>query len=186
MTRPGPVSGLRRRELVLAGAAAAAVLARPPVALAATGGDDGAILLGLIGREESARFAAESAWAAIRYQTSGALSGFDVQEAEHAKALRTQLDALGRKWPPPPAAAAQLDAPARRVVEAAGVGGSTARLVATTLAAWIELEASLLRDYHAAVIRLGEPSILRTVATILASHAQHHALLRQEQLRDPS
>jgi hypothetical protein len=147
---------MRRRDLVLAGATAA--LARPAVAVA--GSDDGEILLRLLVREESAQFAAE--------RTPPPVAGVASHEADHAKALRTQLDALGRRRPPPPETAAQLDAPARRLLEAG------------TLDAWIELEASLLRDYEDAVIRIGEPSALRTAATILASHAQHHALVRRE------
>jgi hypothetical protein len=141
---------VRRRELVLA--AAAAALAKPAAAVAAAG--DAEIVERLIVAEQEAAFA---------YARSA--TGFARHEQEHADALRSQLSALGRAGPEPPRDPSELAAPARRVA----VGG--------TPRAEIELEGSLLAAYRRALVELSEPSILRTAATIAASHAQHHALL---------
>jgi len=142
------------------------VLARPAAAAAQDG--DPAIVGRLIAREESAAFA---------HRTAVPIAGLAAHEAAHAKALRTHLAALGRDGPPPPRDAAQLDGPAQRVVGASGP--------VATLDAAIAMEARLLDVYAAAMHALAEPSILRTAATILASHAQHHALLLREAGRDP-
>jgi hypothetical protein len=146
---------VRRRE-VLAGAAAV-MLARPGVAVAQR--TDEAILVRLVAREEAALEAYED------------VPGFSSDEAEHAAALRTQLDALGRKPAPK-----GLDAPARRLVEAQGDEREEAALA---------LERSLVDDYSAALLELEAPGILQTVATILASHAQHLAELRTRANIDP-
>jgi Ferritin-like domain len=146
---------VRRRELVLG--AAGAILVRPASAAAVDG--DPAIVARLMLREESAAYA-------YRHRP---FADFELHEADHARALRTHLSALGRSAPEPPRDASQLDRAARRVVEADAV-----------LDAQIELEGSLLAAYREALIAIAEPSILRTAATIAASHAQHEALLRRE------
>jgi Ferritin-like domain len=151
---------VRRRDLVLA--AAAAALARPGTAAAAAG--DLEIVERLIVAEQGAAFA---------YRLR---PGFALHEDKHARALRSQLSALGRAGPEPPQDPSELARPARRVVEA-GDGA--------VLDAQIELEASLLAAYREALVELVEPSILRTAATIAASHAQHHALLRRDAGLDP-
>jgi hypothetical protein len=135
---------VRRREVLLA--AAGVALARPAVAGAA----EGEVLDRLILREEAAALAYEQ-------------RGMDLSArhaAEHAKALRTHVAALGRAGPAPATAASRIDAP-------------------------LALERSLLVAYEDALGALAEPSILRTAATIAASHAQHLALLRREAGLDP-
>jgi ferritin-like protein len=154
---------VRRRELMLA--AAGAALVRPGVAAAAQG--EAEIVERLIVAEQQAAFA---------YQRRPAPAGFALHEEQHASALRSQLSALGRAGPEPPRDRSALDRPARRVVEA-GEGA--------LLRAQIQLEASLLAAYRQALVELVEPSILRTAATIAASHAQHDALLRREAGLDP-
>jgi hypothetical protein len=127
---------LSRREAVLAGAAA--LLARPAAARARRR-DDGDILVDLIAREERAALAGGE---------------FATQESEHAAALRTHLDALGRPLPEPIAEAGPRQAPAGR-------------------------EQDLIGAYRRALAELDEPSILRTAGTILASHAGHLVLARE-------
>ena len=158
---PAVPGGVRRREALVA--AAAALVAAPGVAAAAPRRDDGDILRALVVREESASVAT----AHVAARVPGAPRYIERHEAEHALALRTLVDALGRHQPAPTETVADLaPGPARRLAESA------------TLSAWIALEDSLIRDYRRALVDLREPSILRTAATILASHAQHRALLR--------
>lgn len=142
---------MRRRELVAAGGAA--LLARPAVASAQR--SDIAVLIKLVAREEAAAEAYGTA-------TGELLPRIYNDELDHAAALRTHLDALGRRPAP-----RGLDAPARRVAEA------TDRVTAA-----IALEESLVREYSAALVDLADPGVLQTAATILASHAQHLARLR--------
>ena len=143
---------------MLAGAALA-VLARPAAAVAQR--TDEAVVLRLVAREEAAMEA---------YEADPA-PGLRRDESDHAAALRTHLDALGRRPAPK-----GLDAPARRVAEASG----NARVEAA-----IALEASLVEAYSAALLDLEAPGVLQTAATILAGHAQHLARLRMLAGRDP-
>ncbi len=144
---------MRRRELLVA--AAAAVVARPAVAVAAedTTAD---ILERLIALEEEAALAHRGAAAA-------AVLGIASQEADHAKALRTDLEALGGSAPPAPTDVAALD----------------------ELDGAIALEARLVAAYRQALLDLEELGLLQTVATVLASHSQHHALLLRAAGQDP-
>jgi ferritin-like protein len=146
---------VRRRELIAAGGMA--LLARP--ASAAAQRSDIAVLIKLVAREEAAAEAYGTAAGEV-------LPRIYNDELDHAAALRTQLDALGRR-----PAQRGLDAPARRVVEASDKQGAA-----------IDLEQSLVRDYSAALVDIADPSVLQTAATILASHAQHLARLRAGQL----
>jgi hypothetical protein len=123
-----------RREALLAGAVA--LLARPGAA-GAQRRDDGDVLVDLIAREERAALAG---------------GDFAEQESEHAAALRTHLDALGRRLPEPATEPAAGRSPQER-------------------------EEALIRAYRRALLELDEPSILKTAGTILASHAGHHALI---------
>jgi Ferritin-like domain len=147
---------VRRRELIAAGGLA--LLARPATASAQR--SDTAVLIKLVAREEAA--------AEVYGAGKAVVVGPYGDEAAHAEALRTQLDALGRRPAP-----RGLDAPARRLMEAEG----DARLDAA-----IALEQSLVDDYGAALTDLADPSVLQTAATILASHAQHLARLRAGEL----
>jgi hypothetical protein len=158
---------MRRRELVLAGAAA--LLVRPTAALAtATLDRDGDIIKPLIAREEGAEFAYRGAL------PEGA-SVFGRYAKEHAAALRTEFQALGRGTAP--ITADQLDEPARRLAEA---GTREEQLDAA-----IALEADLVAAYRRAVLELSEPGILKTAATILAGHSEQHALLLRIAGRTP-
>ncbi|HWM08273.1 MAG TPA: ferritin-like domain-containing protein [Solirubrobacteraceae bacterium] len=149
-----------RRALIAA--ALGALAARPAVALAAD--RDPEILLLLVAREDAAALA-------YREAAPEPLPGIAAEEGDHGKALRTNLDALGRGAPQ-----VELDATARRLAEAP----PDERLDAA-----IALEASLVDDYAVAVGGLTAPGILQSVATILASHAQHHARLRALAGLDP-
>jgi hypothetical protein len=158
---------VRRRELLLAGAGA--LLARPAGALAAaTLNENGDIIKPLIAREEAAEFA-------YRGSVPRGAPPLAHTAREHVAALRTELQALGRGTSP--ITADDVDPLARRVEEA-----STDR---TRLAAAVALEADLVSTYRAAVLELTEPGILQTAATILAGHAQQHAVLARLAGRDP-
>ena len=157
---------MRRRELLLAGAGA--LLVRPAVSAAATLDHDGDVIKPLIAREEGAEFA---------YRGAVPRGAPDLARyaKEHAAALRTEFQALGRGTAP--ITVADLDAPARRLAEA----GTRAE----QLDAAIALEADLVATYRRAVVELSEPGILKTAATILAGHAQQHALLLRMAGRAP-
>jgi hypothetical protein len=147
---------VRRRELIAAGGLA--LLARPAIASAQR--SDMAVLIKLVAREEAAAEVYGAGKAVV-------VAPYD-DELAHSEALRTQLDALGRRPAP-----RGLDAPAQRLMEAEG----DARLPAA-----IALERSLVDDYAAALPDIADPGVLQTVATILASHAQHLARMRAGQL----
>jgi hypothetical protein len=148
---------VRRREVLAGGAAL--VLARPAIALGQR--SDEAVLVRLVAREE----------AAVEAYASGPLPGLEADEEQHVAALRTHLDALGRRPAPK-----EPDALARRVAESTG---------RRQLDAAIALEESLVEAYSVALLDLEAPGVLQTAATILASHAQHLALLREQAGLDP-
>ena len=145
---------MTRRDVI--GAAALAALAAPASARAQR--SDIAVLIKLVAREEAAAKAYGTGAGELLPRLYG-------DERDHAAALRTHLDALGRRPAP-----RGLDAPARRVVEAAGD---------ERLDAAIDLETSLVEEYAAALADIADPSVLQTAATILASHAQHLARMRE-------
>jgi Ferritin-like domain len=151
----GDVAGPRRATTRRGALAAAALAALAVPATARAQRSDIAVLIKLVAREEAA---AEAYGAA----TGELLPRIYNDELDHAAALRTHLDALGRRPAP-----RGLDAPARRVAEAGDRVGPA-----------IALEETLVRDYSAALADLDDPSVLQTAATILASHAQHLARLR--------
>ncbi len=133
---------MTRREL---GVLVAALLVARASPAAAAAPDDAELLLRLIAREEAA---------------AAALDGVPAShERDHAAALRTLLDALGRTAPPGPASEPAQDAAA--------------------------LEAALIEEYRSALLELRDPSILRTAGTILASHSQHRVRARLEAGLDP-
>ena len=147
---------MTRRDLLLI--TTAALVARPQMGW---GEDrDGDIVKALIAREEAAAYA----YRGLRFEGTPDIAAHD---GDHARALRTELQALGRGTTP--ISAADLDPAARRLAEA-----PTAK---ARLQAAIALESDLVATYQDAVLDLVEPGILQTAATILASHAQHRALL---------
>ena len=154
---------MNRRAFIAAGALAAVSL-RPATALAAS--DEGGLLLGLWRRE---------AWAAHAYQsvlyTDAQLVHFGMQEGDHARAVATQLAAVGLDTPVGPTSVADLDIAAQRLANA-----GTKR--AEVWAAAIALEEGLVALYQQAIPALPDPKIAMTAATILASHAQHLFILR--------
>jgi hypothetical protein len=147
---------VRRRELIAAGGLA--LLARPAIASAQR--SDMAVLIKLVAREEAAAEVYGAGKAVV-------VAPYD-DELAHSEALRTQLDALGRRPAP-----RGLDAPARRLIEAEGDD---------RLAAAVALEASLVEEYSAALADIADAGVLQTAATILAGHAQHLARLRAGEL----
>jgi Ferritin-like domain len=169
MTAPGhdpitarghdPVAARRRDVLV---AAAGALLVRPARALAAD--RDQELVLELFAREDAAA-------TAYRRAAPEPLPGIAARAGDHVAALRTALDAFGRKGRP-----TTLDPAARRLANAAEAG---------KLDAAIALEASLVDAYSAALLGFEEEGVLQTAASILASHAQNHARLRSLAGLDP-
>jgi hypothetical protein len=155
------VSAAITRRTALA-AAAAGLFARPADALGASDGD-AAVLIHLIGLEEDA---------ASAYRLAGFGGPVVTDEEDHAQALRTQLEAVGRHAP----RRSEPRGTALRLGEARG---------GDRLDAAIALETSLLAAYRDALLVLEEPSILQTAGTILAGHAQHRALLLRRAGRDP-
>jgi hypothetical protein len=153
---------VNRRDLLLG--AAGAVLMWPARAAAAAETEPD-LLVELVAREDAA---------ALAYERTAPepLPGIAAQERDHGAALRTALDAFGGVKAPKPA----LDAPARRLVEAPRE---------ERLAAAIALEASLVEAYSAALLRLEQRGVLQIAASVLASHAQHHAGLRSLAGLDP-
>jgi rubrerythrin len=143
---------VRRRELLVG--AAAALVARPAVAHAAD--RDPEILLALAAREDAAASAHERA-------APEPLPGIAAQEHDHGAALRTMLDAFGRRPPEVEPEAAADRGPAAAIAR----------------------EEALVEAYSAALLELEEEGVLKTVASILASHAQHLARLRSRAGLDP-
>ena len=114
----------------------------------------------LIAREEAAGFvyrgavprgAPDLAEHARRARGGAAHAAPGARPRQHA-AVRRDIDPLARRFEAASTAEARLDAA-------------------------IALEAGLVRTYRAAVEQLTEPGILQTAATILAGHAQQHAIL---------
>ena len=144
---------MTRREALAA--AALAALVAPSSARAQR--SDIAVLIRLVAREEAAAEAYGSGAGVVVERLYG-------DELDHAAALRTHLDALGRRPAP-----RGLDAPARRRMDDDGDD---------RLDAAIALETSLVEEYSDALADIADPSVLQTAATILASHAQHLARMR--------
>ena len=152
------------RRAVLAGAAALA-LGRPAAAAAAP--DPGPALTALVRAEAQAAF--------VYLDTGMATVG--EQEGEHARALAVHLQALGLPLPGPVRTRRGLPAPALAVFEA--------RDPAARLRAAIAYEQSLIDGCAAALAQLDAPGTIRTVATVMAGHAQHQALHRRDAGLDP-
>jgi hypothetical protein len=153
---------VRRRELLLA--AAAATLATPATALGKTP-TEGDVLLDLMHREQSAKLAYGAALKALGSQAPQELVTIRQHESDHADALTTELAAvgLGRPLRPP------LSGTAQELAEA-----SDRRAV---LEASVKLEDELVDAYRQSLPLLPDAKIAMTVATILASHAQHRFIV---------
>jgi hypothetical protein len=101
--------------------------------------------------------------AALAHRLGG--TGLGDQESAHAAALRSELAGFTVRGPRPPTRAEQLSGAARRLAD-----GERSAVVA--------LEQELVDEYLRAVPALVEDGVVRTAATILASHSQHLALER--------
>jgi hypothetical protein len=150
----------------LAGAAGLALARAAPAG--ARGAGEGRALMELIRAEEDAAFVYRSAG------LDGA-TALPEQDGAHARALATHLEALGMQAPDatrgrddlPPEALALLAAPA---------GGARLR-------AAMAYERALIAGCAQRLPALEEPGTVRTVATVMASHAQHlvlHELMSAE------
>jgi hypothetical protein len=143
---------VRRRELLIAGAGA--LLVRP--SLAHAGANEGAVLRELLVHERSA---------SVAYKLGG-LAPLARQETQHVAALTTELAGVGLGPPPEPRSVTDLEPFAQPVART----GQRSDAIA--------LEERLVAAYSAALPRLPDEKIAMTVATILASHAQHLLILR--------
>ncbi len=152
---------MRRRGLLLA---AAGLLAAPAGARAAAP-TEGAVLLDLIRREQSAKLAYGAVLKTLGSQAPLELVTIRRHESDHADALATELAAvgLGRPLRPP------LEGTAQQLAEA-----SDRRAV---LALAVRLEDELVDAYRQSLVLLPDAKNAMTVATILASHAQHRFIL---------
>ena len=152
-----------RREALAAGVAGAAALALAPAAHAARA-DEGAALTELIRAEEDAVFVYRGA--ALPHGLGEQLAA---QDLEHVRALATLLEALTMRIPDlersrddlPPEALAVLEPVATR-----------ARLRAA-----VAYERALIDGCARALSALEHANTVRTVATVMAGHAQHEVQL---------
>jgi hypothetical protein len=137
----------------------------PPRSAAATA--ELAALYTLMHREDAAALAYA---AAARRTGDGLLRRIAGQDAQHALALRDQLEGLTVGSPPPPRGGRVTDS------YAAPLSVAAARHVA--LAAAVDLEEKLGSAYSDAARRVRDPRVFATLSTIAASHAQQQVALR--------
>jgi len=103
--------------------------------------------------------------------TDALLTQCAAQEDDHARAIATQLAAVGLGTPRGPLSVDDLDIAAELVVRA----GADRKAV---YAAAIAMEEGLVELYKGVLPKLPDAKIAMTAATILASHAQHLRILR--------
>jgi rubrerythrin len=165
------VTRLTRRTAL--GLAAAAALSRPASALALT--DEIDAVYTLMHREDAAAEAYRIA--AVRFPDERLFSRIAEQDAAHALALRSELEALTVTATPPPPDAALTDD------WAAPVAAAMTRRAA--LHAALGLENRLGRGYSQAARVVRDPRLLRPLATIAGNHAAQLATLRAAAGRTP-
>jgi hypothetical protein len=151
---------MRRRELLLA---AVGLAAAPSVARAAP--TEGAVLLDLMRREQCAKLAYTAALKTLGAGAPSELVTLLRHESDHADALSTELAAVGFGRPLPP----RVTGAAAALAAAAGREG--------VLRAALAMERELVAAYRKALPGLPDAKIAMTLATILASHAQHQLIL---------
>ena len=156
------------RRALLAGAAALALGSAAPAA--ARGRDEGDALTALVRAEEDAAYVYRTA------RLGGLATALAEQDAERSRALASQLEALTLPIPGPTRGRDGLPAAALAVLEARGTAA---------LRAAAAYEQTLIDGCAEALPLLEEPNIVRTVATVLAGHAQHQALILREAGEDP-
>ena len=104
-----------------------------------------------------------------------ALEPLQAHEQAHIRALTARLNALGGSPPAPPASAqaANRDLAHRKVKERLG------ELTGThdALQLLVAVERVVVGAYFVALIKLSEPSLVLLVAQMMASDAQHEALI---------
>lgn len=152
-----------RRMLLASGALA---LVGASTARAAT--DERTILLGLWRREMNANLA----YTQVEH-VDRVFVPLRRHEFEHGQALATELAAVGLGTPARPKLE-DLDATSERLARARGRE--------EVVAAASDLEDELIGLYQHALAGLPDPKIAMTVATILASHAQHRVALGADAL----
>ena len=162
--RPGaPTAGerLSRRAALASGFAGAGALLLTAAPARARGATEGEALAELIRAEEDAVFV---------YLNAGLDGGSTLaqQDSEHAKALASHLEALGMQLPGPTRGRDDLAPEALAVLETAGDRERRRAAVA--------YERSLIAGCAQRLARLEQPNTVRTVATVMASHAQHLVL----------
>lgn len=176
----GPASrgaGVTRRA-ALAGAATAALAAAAPARAAEkkprrktpVPPGEPAVLHALIGRENEAAAAYRAAAAA-----DPRFARIARHENDHARALNSQLAALGLNGPMPLQDASGLRGEAGRLARATG------RPAAFTAA--IALERALIDAYDEAIRGLRIANVVRTAATVMGGHGRHLAVLEAERRR---
>jgi hypothetical protein len=151
---------MKRRELLLA---AGGLLALPAVARGAP--TEGAVLLGLMKREQRAKRAYTKVLKTLGASAPPELTTIRSNESDHADAITTGLAAIGLGRPTTPKLAGA----------AATLAAATTR--AGVLKAAVALEDELIDAYQASLPHLPDPKLAMTVATILGSHAQHRFIL---------
>lgn len=164
---------MRRRELLAAAAAATplALAAGVPGALAQSRADvmrfaralELALVTELAYRQAVGSGRLDDGFARMARRFAG-------QEAEHAAALRTVLEALGGLEPPRPAGVRGLN----RV-------GDQAEFAAFA----IRLEELAVAGHHAAARELVDPALRGTIAQVMAGDARQLAVLRAAAARTP-
>jgi hypothetical protein len=159
--RDALAAGRTRRDALAAALGGAAALALAPAVAAARGADEGAILTALVRAEEDAVFVYRNGAVA---EIGGLPAGHD---REHARALASHLEALGMPIPGPTRGRDDLGTEALAVVEARDPG--------TRFRAALAYERSLIDGCARSLAALEQPNTIRTVATVMASHAQHEA-----------
>lgn len=153
-----------RRMLLASGALA---LAGASTARAAT--DERTILLGLWRREMNANLA----YTQVEH-VDRVFVPLRRHEFEHGQALATELAAVGLGTPARPKELDDLDSTSERLARARGRD--------EVVAAAVALEDELIALYQHSLAGLSDPKIAMTVATILASHAQHRVALGADAL----
>ena len=152
---------LSRRAVLATGitGAAALALASPPAR--ARGASEGDALADLIRAEEDAAFV----------YTEAGLDGTAAlarQDTEHAKALASHLEGLGMPIPGPTRGRDDLAPEALAVLETTGDEERRQAVMA--------YERALIAGCLQRLPQLEQPNTVRTVATVMASHAQHLVL----------
>jgi rubrerythrin len=173
------VTGVRRRELLVAGAGAALAPAAAPItaALAASGNADVATIESFVKMELTAA-AVYDTLAQLRLDaaTRGLLSMLAEQEREHAAVLLNAAEYLGGPPQKPPSPQAL-----KRVAPAL----ERARTRNDALGIAIEIERIQLGSYYNAQQQLSDTKLLQQTATIMCSEGQHAVLVRSALGTDP-